>query len=93
MEHRQTKHRAGRPAIGKAIAVRLPPDLVSRLDQFAGSATRSDAVRQLLEAALNGGQGATVLQSQLAALGAAAAASVRRIQEAIADARQRMAAE
>jgi metal-responsive CopG/Arc/MetJ family transcriptional regulator len=91
MEQPQTKRRRGRPAIGTAVAVRLPPDLVVKLDAFAEanwSASRSDAVRALLQAALNGGQ-TGALQAQLAALAAAAAKAAKQIQEVISVAQRR----
>jgi metal-responsive CopG/Arc/MetJ family transcriptional regulator len=47
----------GRPATGKdpMFALRLPPDLTTRIDAFAktrGDLSRSEAMRQLLETGL-----------------------------------------
>jgi predicted DNA-binding protein len=42
--------RPGRPAIGPAIQLRLPPELRAKLDRWAASqgVTRAEAVRELL---------------------------------------------
>lgn len=44
----------GRPEIGPAIQVRLPEDLLARVDAYAGEQriSRAEAVRRLLESAL-----------------------------------------
>jgi hypothetical protein len=93
MEQRDAtqKRGRGRPAVGQQIPVKLPADLMARLDAFASTAdafplTRSAAVRALLEASLSGG----AIQAQMAALGASATAAVRTIQDAVAQAQQRM---
>jgi Arc/MetJ-type ribon-helix-helix transcriptional regulator len=49
--------RQGRPATGKdsLVGVRLPPELIERIDTWAkreGAATRSDAIRRLVDQSL-----------------------------------------
>ena len=46
----------GRPEIGPVIQVRLPKDLLERVDALAGQtgASRAETIRQLLERALEG---------------------------------------
>lgn len=51
------KKKRGRPATGKdpLLGVRVPPDLIDRIDEWAasnGAASRSEAVRKLVEQAL-----------------------------------------
>lgn len=52
------KPKRGRPATGKdpLVGVRIPPDLISRIDQWSTSngTSRSEAIRRLVEKALDG---------------------------------------
>jgi hypothetical protein len=84
---RQKKRGRGRPATGRApnVGVRLPPDLIARVDYWATEAgtIRSVAIRRLLEHALQspparkvdyGSTDETITQAAEAKLGGAKAA-------------------
>lgn len=44
--------RMGRPAIGKFTAVRLSPEMLERIDAFAGPGKRAEFIRAAVEAEL-----------------------------------------
>jgi predicted transcriptional regulator len=50
MSESSNQRRTGRPAIGPATTIRLPPTLVERLDRYAASqgVNRAAAIRELL---------------------------------------------
>ena len=55
-ENENTERRGrGRPAVGPAILVRLPPELLDRLDTWSAAEgmSRAAAVRYLIQSGLN----------------------------------------
>lgn len=48
-----SRSRMGRPPIGKFTAVRLPPEMLSRIDAITGPGKRAEFIRAAVEAELS----------------------------------------
>ena len=48
-----TSHKGGRPPVGPQVIVRMPPELIARIDAARGDQTRAEWLRKVAADALS----------------------------------------